>query len=672
MSFLDELRRRHVVRVALVYAATGFVVLQAADLIASGLALPAWIFAAATVVTILGFPVAVVLAWAFEITPHRVQRTAAGNGDAVRWLSRRTVAAVGVALLLVLGGGWFINPVVSERLARTAVSSRPAGPVVASLLAPPGERWADRGTSFAVSPDGRTVAIVGFDEGGGGSRLSLRDIDRFTTRLLPTTRGADLPFWSPDGRAIGFFADDQLRVIDLATGQLRTLCPAPISQGGSWGADDIILYTQAGGLHRTTATGETCDRVPLRDAESLRPGRPYFLGDGRHYVIAAHFESWLGRMGDDALTLLERRNSNSQAVVAAPDHLLFQTGDGNALYAQRIDVRRRRMSGTATTLFEYVTSPTGRPTVSTSANGVMVVRGPGNTRFRILQWTDHAGLAMDSLHVPDGFWMVRSSNRPDRVALGGWQFALYDRSRGVTTVLLRNESPRPSPFGSPVWAPGDTLIAFRSGDSDSLGIQVLDPRTGATRALGLPPEMRMAIPVDWSRDGRLLALILRPPGEWMRREAWVYDIVSGEARRLFVDPGHVGDIRFSPDGEWVAWQSLAQGGPDVYVRALHGGGAPLRVSPESGSRNPRWSADGRELYFQSTGTGALMVVSVRPEADPPFSAPHQLRALTSLALVDYEPTPDGGFALHLQRGSEPAPTLVLDWTKLLQREERRQ
>jgi hypothetical protein len=355
-------------------------------------------------------------------------------------------------------------------------------------------------------------------------------------------------------------------------------------------------------------------------------------------------------------------------VVAAPDHLLFQTGDGNAFYAQRIDVRRRRMSGTAAPLFEHVTSPAGRPAVSTSTNGVMVARGPGATSFRMLQWTDRAGLAMDSVHVPDGFWMARSSTRPDRVALGGWQFALYDRSRGVTTVLLRNEGPRPSPFGSPVWAPGDTLIAFRSGDSDSLGIQVLDPRTGATRALGLPPEMRMAIPVDWSRDGRLLALILPPVGERMRREAWVYDIDTGEAQRLFVDPGHVGDIRFSPDGRWVAWQSLAQGGTDVYVRALHGGGAPLRVSPESGSRNPRWSADGRELYYQSTGTGALMVVSVRPEADPPFSAPRQLRALTSLVLVDYEPTPDGGFALHLQRGAEPAPTLVLDWTKLLQRE----
>jgi eukaryotic-like serine/threonine-protein kinase len=307
-----------------------------------------------------------------------------------------------------------------------------------------------------VSPDGRTFAIVGFAEGGGGSRLSLRDLDRSTTRALPTTRGADLPFWSPDGRAVGSFADEELRVIDLATGQLRTLCPAPVSRGGSWGADDIILYARAGGLHRTTAAGEACEPVPLPAAESLPPGRPYFLGDGRHYVLAAHFESWLGRIGDDALTLLERRNDNSQAVLAAPDHLLFRTGDEGALYAQRIDVRRRRMSGRAAPLFEHVISPAGRPAVSTSANGVMVVRGPGGAPFRMLQWTDRAGQALDSLRVPVGFWVGRTSTRADRVALGGWQLGLYDRSRGVTTVLLRDGGPRPNPFGPPVWAPGDT------------------------------------------------------------------------------------------------------------------------------------------------------------------------------------------------------------------------
>jgi eukaryotic-like serine/threonine-protein kinase len=674
MSFLAELRRRRVVRVALVYAATAFVVLQAADLLATGLALPPWVFAAITVVTVLGFPLALVLAWAFQITPHGAQ-TGAG-GDAERWLSRRTVAAVGVALLLVLAGGWFINPVVTARLGRAAADGDRTGPVIASLLPPPGETWQDGGTSFAVSPDGSKVAVVGFE--GSGLRLSVRSLDRYTTTVLPTTLGAFLPFWSPDGRALGFFAEGELRVVELATGQVRTLCPAPSPRGGSWGADGVILYTSdpAGGLHRTSATGGPCEPVTFRDSEPSRPeptaarrdprtGRPYFLGDGRHFVLAAGFASWLGRIGDESLVLLERREDANRSVVAAPDHLLFRTADG-ALYAQRIDVRRRRMSGTPRRLLDDVISPQGYTAVSTSANGVMVVQGPGSTSFRMLQWTDRSGQVLDSLVVPQPFWVARPSTRGDRVALGGWQFGLHDRTRGVTTVHRRAVR---NPLGAPVWAPGDTLLAFRGGDDDSLAVQVLDPRTGATRALGLPAELRYARPLDWSRDGRLLALALRPPGDRTTVEAWAYDVVTGEGRRLFEDPGNVTQIRFSPDGRWLAWHSVARGYGDVYVRPLHGEGAPLRISPDGGAE-PRWSADGRELYFWRPGTTALMVVTVRPDVSPAFSAPRLFRVLPSPALSDYEPTADGGLALFVVGGEQPGYTLILDWMKLLEREER--
>lgn len=658
MSFLDELKRRKVVRVALVYAATAFVVLQAADLLAAGLALPPWVFAAITVVTILGFPLALVLAWAFQVTPEGVQRTGAG-GDAERWLSRRTVAAVGAALVLVLAGGWFINPVVAARLARSTADNGRSGPVIASLLPPPGETWQHGGTSFAVSPDGRTVAVVGSD--GGGTRLSLRDLDRYTTTVLPTTPGASLPFWSPDGRALGFFADGELRVVELATGQVRTLCAAPNPRGGSWGADDVILYTPQTGLHRTTATGGLCEPVVLRDAEPSRSGRPWFLGDGRHYVLAAPLESWLGRIGEESVALLERRDAlPGRSVVAAPDHLLFRTAD-EALYAQRIDVRRRRLSGTPRRLLDNVISGQAHTAVSTSANGVMVVQGPGYTSFRMLQWTDRTGQVLDSLVLSPSFWVVRPSTRGDRVALGGWQLGLYDRARGATTVHRRAAR---NPLGAPVWAPGDTLLAFSGGDADSPGIQMLDPRTGTTRALDL-----QARPLDWSRDGRLLALALAPPGDRTRPEAWVYDLVTGESRRLFEDPGNVTQIRFSPDGRWVAWQSVARGNVDVFVRPLHGEGAPLRISPDGGAE-PRWSVDGRELYFLRPGTGTVMAVTVRSDASPAFSAPRLYRALPATPLADYEPTPDGGLAILMFAGEQPGYTLILDWMRLLEREER--
>jgi TolB-like protein len=117
MRFLDELKRRKVVGVALVYAATAFVVLQAADLLGTGLALPDWVFSAITLLVVLGFPVALVLAWALELTPDGVRRTTSlppPSGETPpSMLGRRTLVATAALLLLGigLGAGWFMRPV---------------------------------------------------------------------------------------------------------------------------------------------------------------------------------------------------------------------------------------------------------------------------------------------------------------------------------------------------------------------------------------------------------------------------------------------------------------------------------------------------------------------------------------------------------------------------------
>jgi TolB-like protein len=140
MRFLDELKRRKVVRVALVYAATAFVVLQAADLLGTGLALPDWVFSAITLLVVLGFPVALVLAWALELTPDGVRRATSlppQSGETPpSLLGRRTIVATAALLLLGigLGAGWFMRPV-------------------------PGS--ADRAGSGAVA-DARSLAVLAF------------------------------------------------------------------------------------------------------------------------------------------------------------------------------------------------------------------------------------------------------------------------------------------------------------------------------------------------------------------------------------------------------------------------------------------------------------------------------------------------------------------------------
>jgi adenylate cyclase len=119
-SFWAELKRRKVVRVAVVYAATAFVVLQAADLLAKGLGLPDWAFPTVTVLLVLGFPVALVLGWALELTPDGVRVTesteAVEEGTAPTLLGRRTVLTTGVLVVLGvgIGAGWFLRPTESQ------------------------------------------------------------------------------------------------------------------------------------------------------------------------------------------------------------------------------------------------------------------------------------------------------------------------------------------------------------------------------------------------------------------------------------------------------------------------------------------------------------------------------------------------------------------------------
>jgi hypothetical protein len=667
MSFLGELKRRRVVRVAIVYAATAFVVLQAADLIGAGLALPQWVFAAITFVTILGFPLALVLAWAFQIT-----RDDAGPASgAERWITGRTLAVVAGALIVVVAGGWFLNPLVSARVARDAGPVR--GPYLASLMPASGETWRSGGSAFAVSPDGRSVAIVVGGDGSSG-HLVLRPLDGLATTPLPGTTDAALPFWSPDGASIGFFARGQLRVLNLATASVRTLCSATAPAGGAWGARDVILYSpeRNAGLHRTSARGGACEPVPLRGSAQPGWGRPYFLGDGRHFVFGTDDDVWLGRVGGDSLTHL-RQNTLSIAVGAAPDWLLFRTGEGAAgqgadWSAQRIDLRARRLAGEPVRLLSGITNPGGQSAVSASANGVLVVQGPGTVELPTLVRVERGGSIIDSLVVRENVWTFRPSGDGRRIAFGGWALWLHDVVRGVTTRVAASPDTVLQTFAFPVWSPGDTLIAFAQRHR-RFGLAVFDVRSGVARPIFEPDDRgRTMHATDWSPDGRLLAFIMERGGGNVHAEPWVYDFATQQARNLFVEDGNVGELRFSPDGRWIAYQSDAGGDRQIYLRRTDGSGTAIRISRDGG-RLPRWRADGAELYH-ATSSGAVMAVSVSLAGEPILSTPQPAVPLPPLGqpLYDeFEPSGDGrSFTFRLtQRNAGRGLVLVLDWWALL-------
>jgi len=115
VSLWLELKRRKVVRVAVVYAATAFAVLQAADIMLEQMNVPEWGMGLVVAFVVLGFPIALVLAWALELTPEGIRKTDApvAGESAPALLGKRTVlaAALLVVLGIGLGAGWFLRPV---------------------------------------------------------------------------------------------------------------------------------------------------------------------------------------------------------------------------------------------------------------------------------------------------------------------------------------------------------------------------------------------------------------------------------------------------------------------------------------------------------------------------------------------------------------------------------
>src|SRR5262249_5918903 len=153
-----------------------------------------------------------------------------------------------------------------------------------------------------LSPDGTKIALEARDS-SGRSLIWIRSLDSLDAQPLPGTESSAFPFWSPDSRFVGFFADGKLRKIAIAGGPAQTLCDAPISRGGTWGRDGTIIFAPVpdGPLYRVSSSGgaaEVATRMdPARGETSHR--WPFFLPDGHRflYLVASFGAGERPKMG---------------------------------------------------------------------------------------------------------------------------------------------------------------------------------------------------------------------------------------------------------------------------------------------------------------------------------------------------------------------------------------
>jgi eukaryotic-like serine/threonine-protein kinase len=507
---------------------------------------------------------------------------------------------------------------------------------------------------FALSADGRQLAFVARDA-AGQALLWVRSLDRLDAQPLKGTEGASSPFWSPDGRFLGFFADGKLKKIDVTGGPAVTLCAAPDNRGGTWNGEDVILFSQGTNapLQRVSASGGTPKPATELGQGDLGHARPSFLPDGRHYLyvspgpIGTVRPIYLGSLDSPQRTrLLE---STVGDVVFSANHLLFMRD--TTLMAQPFNVRDLTVEGEAVPIAENLKGVGNVSVFTASPNGILVFGGGVESVQSQLTWFDRAGKAIAPLGEAAQYWDVELSPDGNRVAVEiddptrrTGDIWIYDVVRGIRTRFTFD----PGDDVRPLWSPDRAHIAFvsRRGRDGNVYQLFQKPSSGGgseEKVFESPDTLGLDA---WSPDGAILFLNLADASDpsGTGRDLWTVPL-SGDrrAKPLLRQPGVQRRAQPSPDGRWLAYESDESGQSEIYVTRYPEADAKWQVSTAGGSY-PRWRADGREIFYVASDV-RLMVADVTSQgtslAVGAVHAVMQMHLPRTTGGYPYAVTPDG-------------------------------
>jgi len=488
---------------------------------------------------------------------------------------------------------------------------------------------------------------------------------------LNGTEGAVFPFWSPDSRRVGFFAQGKLKTVDVGGGAAEVLCEAPIGRGGTWNRDGTIVFAPsiAGPLYRVSAGGG----APTPVSRTARPGSgqghrwPSFLPDGKRFL---YFVDWSAPDDKQAngiyvgsLDSGEPKPISSElsgTVAYASGNLLYVRN--GSLMAQPFSLDRLETIGppVAITQQEVEKDPNFLQSgFSASENGVMIFQSVVDSSARLV-WFDSSGKELQQIPEvgysfpdlsPDGRVLAVASDDEHN---GRHYLRVYDLERSVSTRLgdeLIQETP--------IWSRDGKRITYPTVKDGTYYVEEI-----GTDGSGPPKVLlkgaRMA-PNDWSPDGHLVFMDFAKG----RPHLAVYSASDHQVTE-FSAAGAEG--QFSPDGKWIAYTGTGgHSARDIFVQPFPGPGGRIQIS-NAGGAQPRWGRDGRHIFFIEPDR-KLIAVSFDPQTGS-AGAPQELFQTRIVAPVfltfQYDVSPDGRFLINSFASNSPSPlTLLTGWTALL-------
>jgi Tol biopolymer transport system component len=527
-------------------------------------------------------------------------------------------------------------------------------------------------TELAVSPDGTKIAFTVSDV---QSAIWVRSLDSLDARKIDGTAGGRSPFWSPDSKTIGFFAGGELRRISLDAGSVSSICKGN-GGSGDWGPDDQIVFCVWGpdaqenlknpeqrrqllastnAIHIVPAKGGTPRLITSGEKWDMWP---QFFPDGKHILFFRNYGPLDQRTGLYAQSLKGGpaqfvTRSASKGLISSGDRL-FYVQDG-ILVSQKLDTATMKSTGEPLPVAKpvFFLGPTGAADfgISKDHSVIAYLRAQLPTE---LKWMDRNGRELDSL----GPAAVSSNFRisPDETRVVE---EITDSRRSVPDLWLMDVRRKAISRVTDEAEGAYSGIWDRSGNA--LVASVTDPNAASSA-----PQVEI-IPLDGRprsalarHDGPQAATSVTPDGT---------DIIYSVARGKDIDiervpfaggkpvpilNSHFNELEgaVSPDGQWIAYISDESGRFEVYVQPLRTTGERVQVSSSGGSE-PRWSRDGRELFFiDSFQTLNSVPVVFSPSFKP--GNPSRLFRVTSAGMMEF-----GEFgSVHYDVTSSPQRFLV--------------